>query len=245
MTPQRLLSIGADAKTVKGRKTGYETAIMYLAPHTLSGTNLCPMATKGCAAACLFTSGHGALPSVREARLRRTRFYLSDRAGFMDQVAVEVERFVAKTERQGMIPAVRLNGTSDVRWERIAVGGAASIMDLFPTVQFYDYTKLPNRRDLPANYHLTYSLAEGQRSWDGHLRALDNGYSVAVVLRGAGISRFPKPFPATWNGRPLVDGDLNDLRFQDPAGVYVGLRAKGLAVRDETGFVYDLERIAA
>ncbi len=110
-------------------------------------------------------------------------------------------------------------------------------MTLFPRVPFYDYTKLTNRRELPANYHLTYSLAEGDVNWRGHLVAFRRGMNCAVVLRGCGISRYPKPFPPTWNGRPLVDGDTSDLRFLDPRGVYIGLRAKGRALTDLTGFV--------
>lgn len=243
----QLLTIG-NPKTVKGEKRGYRTAVMHLAPHTLSGFNVCPMATAGCAAACLNTAGRGGIGlvnggtnTIQEARKRRTHWYFEDRAGFMAALVREIRAHVRRCERDGYIPAIRLNGTSDIRWETVPAEGAPNVMTLFPDVQFYDYTKLPNRRNLPPNYHLTYSLAEGDRNWRGHLLALENGYCVAVVLRGAGDSRHPLPMPASWNGRALVDGDDSDLRFLDPAGAYIGLRAKGRAKTDTSGFVHDLQ----
>jgi hypothetical protein len=241
-----LLTIG-NPKTLKGQKRGYLTAVLHLAPYTLSGRNVCPMATKGCAAACLNSAGRGGIGAaglvgddlananaIQRARVRRTNAYFDNRAVFLADLRDDIARFVKSADRKGLIPCVRLNGTSDIRWEQTGIMGS------FPDLQFYDYTKLPNRRGIPANYHLTYSLAEGDRNWRGHLAALDNGLSVAVVLRGCGDSAHPKPFPPTWNGRPLVDGDESDLRFLDPPGVYVGLRAKGRAKQDTTGFVRDV-----
>lgn len=178
--------------------------------------------------------------AIQRARVRRTLEYFADRDAFLLRLRDEVARFVKSCKRAGFVPAVRLNGTSDLRFERFAIGEDPSIMCAFPDVQFYDYTKIGNRRDLPANYHLTYSLAEGARNWSGHLDALANGYGVAVVLRGCGDSAHPLPFPATWyGGRQLIDGDESDLRFTDPPAVYVGLRAKGRAKQDASGFVFD------
>jgi hypothetical protein len=246
-----LLTIG-NPKTLKGQKKGYLTAVLHLAPHTLSGRNVCPMATAGCAAACLNTAGRGGIGlddrhpedhPIQGARIRRTNWYFDDRRGFMAQLVKDVEAVVRKAKREGLTPCIRLNGTSDIRWETVFAhrGNSvyANIMLAFPDVQFYDYTKLPNRRSLPANYHLTYSLAEGERNQRGAEVAFDHGYNVAVVLRGCGDSQHPKPFPDTWRGRPLVDGDESDLRFLDGHGNYVGLRAKGRAKHDTTGFVYD------
>jgi hypothetical protein len=240
-----LLTIG-NPKTLKGQKRGYLTAVLHLAPHTLSGRNVCPMATKGCAAACLNSAGRGGIGAaglvgdalatanaIQRARVRRTDAYFDNRGVFLQDLKEDIARFVKSAERKGLTPCVRLNGTSDIRWETTGILGA------FPALQFYDYTKIPNRRGIPANYHLTYSLAEGERNWRGHEVALENGFSVAVVLRGCGDSSHPKPFPSTWNGRPLVDGDESDLRFLDPPAVYVGLRAKGRAKTDTSGFVRD------
>lgn len=228
-------------KTLKGEAAGYRTAVLHLAPADLSGHDVCPLRTTGCTFACLNTAGRGRFEAVQAARVRRTLELFADRSGFLERLAHEVDLFIRASERAGLIPCVRLNGTSDLRFERWPVGGADSIMDLFSPVQFYDYTKLANRRDLPSNYHLTYSLAETARNWTAHETALANGMGVAVVLRGAGTSRWPQPFPETWNGRPLIDGDKSDLRFLDPPAVYVGLRAKGRAVSDASGFVRDLE----
>jgi hypothetical protein len=248
----KLLTIG-NPKTLKGQKKGYLTAVMHLAPFTLSGHNVCPMATAGCAAACLNTAGRGGIGlddsnpeahPIQGARIKRTRWYFDDRRGFMAQLVKEIEGFLRKAKREGYIPAIRLNGTSDLRWETVLCKRGdtvyGNVMLAFPDVQFYDYTKLPNRRGLPRNYHLTYSLAEGERNAAGATVALENGYNVAVVLRGAGDSVHPKPFPAKWRGRKLIDGDESDLRFLDGKGNYIGLRAKGRAKNDASGFVHDL-----
>ena len=245
-----LLTIG-NPKTLKGEKRGYRTAVLHLAPHTLSGRNVCPMATAGCSAACLNTAGRGGMGTkgldvadvgdanvIQRARVRRTLEYFDDRPGFMARLRAEVGRFVKSCERAGFVPAVRLNGTSDLRFESVRIGDDPNLMSAYPDVQFYDYTKLPNRRDIPANYHLTYSLAESERNRAGHIVAMRNGLSVAVVLRGFGDSAHPAPFPPTLWGVSLVDGDESDLRFLDAPSVYVGLRAKGRAKLDDSGFVY-------
>jgi hypothetical protein len=244
-----LLTIG-NPKTLRGEKRGYRTAILHLAPHKLSGFNVCPSATEGCAAACLNTAGRGGMGTgalagdelananaIQRARVRRTLEYFNDRPAFVATLAHEIGLFVKRCERDGFVPCVRLNGTSDLRWETTPAGDAPSLMAVYPSLQFYDYTKLANRKHLPPNYHLTYSLAEGARNEKGAAVALANGMSVAVVLRGCGDSAHPKPFPRYWRGRPLVDGDESDLRFLDPRGVYVGLRAKGRAKHDASGFV--------
>ncbi len=157
---------------------------------------------------------------IQEARRRRTLWLFGDRDGFLRALRDDIARHVASCDRAGFVPVVRLNGTSDIRYEAPAyfVDGA-SLFDTFPAVQFYDYTKLANRRGLPANYHLTFSLAETARNRADAVAALDAGLSVAVVLRGAGDSVHKRPFPATWNGRPLIDGDESDLRFRDPPSV--------------------------
>lgn len=241
---KRLLTIGGDAKTIKGEPLGYRTAVMYLAPASLSGHNVCALSTSGCRLGCLNTAGRGAFTATQAARLARTLFYFQRRDAFMLQLANEVSLFVRASRRAGMTPCVRLNGTSDIRWERVPVGEAPNIFTLFADVQFYDYTKLPPlARKLPPNYHLTFSLAETARNWTYHLDALTAGLSVAVVLRGAGTSRWPLPFPEVWNGRPLINGDEHDLRFLDRPAVYVGLRAKGRAVYDTSGFVRSIEGV--
>lgn len=226
----KLLNIDANAKTVKGQGRGYMTAILYLAPADESGYEVCPMASKGCRKACLNKAGMGAFSNVQAARIAKTKWYFEDRPAFMAQLVTEVRAFIRKAIKLGLIPVVRLNGTSDIPWERVPVEGQPNIMSLFPTVQFYDYTKRSNRRDLPANYHLTFSLAEDNDSRAS--AAARNGANIAVVFRN-------DKFPATYMGMPVVDGDADDLRFLDGRGVVVGLKAKGPAKKDISGFVRD------
>ena len=221
----RLIST-ANTKTMKGEEYGYLTFIQHLAPSWLSGFNTCAMASEGCAFACLNTAGMGKFSNVQAARIAKTRWFFEDREAFMAQLVKEVAAAVRKAEKLGMTPAIRLNGTSDCRFETVEVAGKSNIMEVFPDVQFYDYTKLPNRRDIPKNYHLTFSRSESN---DFLLNsAFERGMNVAVV--------FDK-LPKTFLGRKVIDGTLTDLRFLDPKGVVVGLEAKGKAKTDRSGFV--------
>lgn len=229
----KLLTIG-NTKTVKGEALGYMTFIMHLAPSTLSGYNTCPMASDGCAAACLNTAGRGRFTMTQEARIRKTRWFFEDRVSFMDQLVKDIQAAIRKAAREGMTPVFRLNGTSDIRWETVPVYGFRNIMEMMPAVQFYDYTKLSNRRNIPSNYHLTYSRSESN---DAHVKvALDRGMNVAVV--------FDK-LPETYMGRRVIDGTETDLRFLDEKNVIVGLLAKGKAKKDNSGFtIITLKRAA-
>lgn len=223
----------SNQKIQKGQSKGYLTFILHLAPTKLSGYNTCPMATLGCAAACLNTAGHGGMfkkgettNKVQEARKRKTVQFFEDRDTFMAQLVKDIRQGIMQAHKRNMTPVFRLNGTSDIRWELVPAGGAENIMKLFPYVQFYDYTKIPNRRNLPTNYHLTFSLAESNES-DADL-ALENGMNVAAVFR---------KLPERFKDRPVINGDENDLRFLDYRGVIVGLKAKGRAKKDTSGFV--------
>lgn len=247
----RLLTIG-NPKTIKGEKQGYRTAILHLSPAMGSGFQMCPSATVGCAAACLNTAGRGSFdPIIPAARKMRSWWFILRRDEFMSQLAREIESHVRRCKRDGYKPAIRLNGTSDVRYESNPVNGAPNLMSLFPRVTFYDYTKLTNRRDLPANYSLTLSAHEGTS--DAMIAdSLEADQNVAVVFRSlaimnestgvksAGIRMRAMRFPRTYLGARVVDGDKSDLRFLDPRGAIVGLRAKGQAVTDRTGFVRDI-----
>lgn len=222
----KLLSIDTNAKTVKGQKYGYMTAILYLTPSDLSGmANLCAYASAGCRAACLYTAGRGRMKSVSDARLKKTKLFIEDRPAFMEQIVKEIEAFIKRAKKNDLIPVVRLNGTSDIPWENVKYEGKC-VMEHFPDVQFYDYTKNPNRKALPSNYHLTFSLAEDNDK--AAKAALRNGINVAAVFHDK---------PETFMGRTVIDGDASDLRFNDPANVIVGLTAKGDAKHDTTGFV--------
>ena len=156
----KLLNIDTNAKTVKGQARGYMTAILYLAPANLSGYEVCPKRTAGCTAACLNSAGRGAFSNVQKARIAKTKFFFENRSAFMAQLVKEIEKFLILAAKKGLIPVVRLNGTSDIPWERVPHRGYPNVMRIFPGIQFYDYTKRTNRKGLPSNYHLTFSLAE-------------------------------------------------------------------------------------
>lgn len=247
----RLLTIG-NPKTLKGQAQGYITAVLHLAPASTSGFNVCPMATKGCKAACLNTAGRGGIAAgnatfesadgvlpdnaIQRARIKRTQLFFTDRKAFMLALHDEIAEFVRKAKKAGLIPCVRLNGTSDIRWESVQVmfkySFSANLMSCFPDVQFYDYTKLANRKGVPSNYHLTFSLAEDN---DAHAASvLAAGGNVAVVYRDKAL---PQSYAISGITREVVSGDDSDLRFLDPRGVIVGLYAKGKAKKDTLGFV--------
>ena len=227
-----LLTVG-NPKILKGTAFGYLTAILHLAPGRLSGFNVCPGASLACLDACLNTAGRGGIikkgettNTIQKARLRKTLAFFNETETFMLQLAKEIGSIVKLANKHGLTPAIRLNGTSDIRWENEKVGNFANLMEMFPNVIFYDYTKLANRRNLPPNYRLTFSLSESNDV--SAEQALSAGMNVAVVFRN---------LPPTFMGRPVIDGDVSDLRFLDPMGVIVGLKAKGKAKKDTSGFV--------
>ena len=226
----KLLSVGNDAKTVKGEKYGYLTGILYLSPaDEIPGHNLCSHASPGCRAACLYTAGRGNMGVVKAGRERKTRLFLDYRGRFIMNLAQDIENLRKKAKRLDLKPVVRLNGTSDLSWEKIA----PELFSAFPDVQFMDYSKNPYRMKkflrgkLPENYHLTFSRSEINDLICDEI--LTMGGQVAVVFAG-------KKLPAEWKGFPVHDGDKHDARFSDQDGV-IGLISKGKASKDETGFV--------
>jgi hypothetical protein len=228
-----LLTVG-NPKLLKGQKKGYLSSVLHLAPADLSGKNTCPKATAGCKAACLNTAGRGGIFKkgettnvIQQARIRKTKMFFENRAQFMSLLLKEIQATIKKAEKQGLIPVFRLNGTSDLSWEKYEILDGRNIFQMFPDVQFYDYTKILGRKvsHIP-NYHLTFSKADGN-DMDVRLAA-SNGMNVAAVFHN---------LPETYIGRPVINGDETDLRFLDPKGVIVGLKAKGKAKKDTTGFV--------
>jgi hypothetical protein len=228
----KLLSIG-NPKILKGMKQGYMTYILHLAPADVSGYNTCPKATAGCKTACLNTAGRGGMfkkgettNMIQQARIRKTKFFFEDRENFLATLKDDIRKAIKQAEKKGLIPVFRLNGTSDIAWEKYGV------IQEFPNVQFYDYSKILGRKvNGLANYHLTFSAADGN-DLDVR-RAIKEGYNVATVF---GIKK-SQPMPETYEGMPVFNGDDSDLRFLDPKGVVVGLYAKGKAKKDTSGFV--------
>lgn len=252
-----LLNIDANAKTVKGQSRGYMTAILYLAPWELSGYQVCPMAElAGCIADCLNTAGRGGmarsdadtikvgehevkLNAIQNARIARTRLFMEQREVFKAQLIHELRKARKLADKLGLTLVVRLNGTSDIRWEEVGFGPVdaerqtkLTIFEMFPDIQFYDYTKIANRRiDHLPNYHLTYSYSarpEFAKYVERAVAHYGSKINLAVVFQGA--------LPATFMGRTVVNGDESDLRFLDPTNVVVGLIAKGRAKKSRAGF---------
>lgn len=217
---RNLLSIGADAKTSKGIKLGYLTGILYLSPSNYyTAENLCPFASEACRAACLFSAGRGRFYSVTRARVIKTLAYLADPIRFTRAIAKSIVKLQKKAWKAGLLPAVRLNGTSDIDWSLNRIDGT-NLFNLFPNVQFYDYTKDPTKakRNRHDNYHITFS----DSGTNGRMIALQSAaINIATVFFGS--------LPELYNGRRVINGDAHDLRFLDPAGVIVGLTAKGEA----------------
>ena len=231
-----LIGVGSNAKTVKGDGSEYVTGIMYLKPFKtiIEGKtfNVCALAEKAqCHKGCLASAGRGKMSSVQRGRERKTVLYQTNRVKFMDALINDITIFRRRQRKNGVQPCVRLNGTSDIQWEK------AGIMEQFPDVQFYDYTKIVARayKPMPSNYHLTLSYSEADPKYaEEVLQAVrDTGINAAVVFRDR--------LPETFKGFRVVDGDKDDLRFLDPQGVIVGLLAKGDAKKDDTGFVIDVD----
>lgn len=236
--PAQILRLDGNAKTVKGNKKGFATAILYLTPANGSGFNVCPLAVAaGCVAPCLYTAGRGAMSNVHLGRLRKTLAYMSDRARFMAQIHAELRTLRRTCARKDLDLLVRLNGTSDIRFEAIPVAGHGNIMLANPDIQFYDYTKLPNRKGIPANYDLTFSYS-GMAGFAPHVAVARNaGMRIAVVFRNRATVARMLANGETFQGLPVVDGDDSDIRHLDPMGAVVALYAKGKAKKDTSGFV--------
>jgi hypothetical protein len=236
--------LGNSIKVAKGTKRGYLTAVCYLAPGNTSeaygGIDVCPWRTEACSIFCLGkTSGQLALPCGQNAEAWKTLLFLHSRAQFLDILRDDVARLERRAHKMGKVPTVRLNGSSDIPWERVA----PTLMSAFPAVQFYDYTKSEARvraylagAPWPKNYHLTYS--RGEADSDNKLAGLlDLGAVVAIVFDNT---------PDTWTidvglGEEhygVTDGDETDLRFLDPPGTVCALTPKGHKIKKDTsGFV--------
>jgi hypothetical protein len=226
-------------RLMNGVAEGYLAGIIYLAPERQAGDgiNVCKYATGECKKDCLYTSGRGQMSSVQEARIGRTRLWNEDTEEFYRQATEEIDALIRKAERLKLVPAIRLNGTSDIDHSKyIRWFNTAHRLGKKPT-RFYDYSKYPDRclqNDDP-NYHITYSHG-GLSRLEVSKRHLQQGFNVTVVF----AVKKGEPLPKTWNGYRVIDGDIHDLRFLDPEGVVVGLRAKGRAKKTSpvtNGFV--------
>jgi len=230
----KLLST-ANPKIQKGTKKGFLTFILHLAPADLSGKEVCPKRTAGCTAACLNTAGRGGMfkrgentNMIQKARIRKTNLFFEDRDTFMEYLVADINKAIKFAAKMSLTPVFRLNGTSDLAWEKYTAAYGMNIFELFPTVQFYDYTKVLVRKVAQyANYHLTFSKADGNDA--DCQQALLQGMNVATVF---------DEIPAG-----MFSADETDLRFLDPKVGVIGLKAKGRAKKDYSGFVIRLKEV--
>ena len=219
-------------KMSKSTDYGYLSVILYLAPHTLSGKNICAWASKGCIKGCLNLSGRGVFNNVKQSRLNKTKYFFADRPKFLKQLNHEIKLYDKRAKRMGLKLNVRLNGTSDLVWENYKLENGLNLMDNNPTIKFHDYTKSLERmkKQLPKNYRLTFSKSESNHNTVQEL-IMTSKQNIAVVFN---------KLPKSYLGRKVIDGDLNDLRFKDPLNSIVGLIAKGKARKDNSGFVINI-----
>lgn len=230
----KLLSEGiSNPKIAKGMGQGFLPYILHLAPSTISGYNVCPHASEGCKRVCLNFAGRGRFTSVQQARIRKTKLFFENRGEFMRLLVKDLDAAERKATKLGLKAVVRLNGTSDLNWLPVILK--------HPNIQFYDYTKnlkyvvaVKRRMGLGLhNYHLTFSLSETNEIQAR--AALSIACNVAVVFRDS--------LPEMYMGYNVIDGTTTDLRFLDQQPVIVGLLAKGLAKKDQSGFVQSHEII--
>ena len=234
----------SNPKVMKNMLKGVLASPLHLSPASLSGFNVCPQSSAGCRNACLHSAGNPLYKAGKyKARLAKTKAYFEERKAFVALIAFEIEALQIKALRMGMQCAVRLNATSDIAWERVAVNvngtDYKNLMEAFPKCEFYDYTKVTKRaiawgkaKAWPSNYHITFSKAE------------DNDHAVKLVLAAGGnVAAVFDKVPSEWNGTQVIDGDEHDFRPLDPRGCIVGLKAKGDAKADTSGFVVRLKEL--
>jgi hypothetical protein len=233
----KLLSVNSNPKIDKSNKVSnkYWSCIMHLRPIS---TKICPYQDIAkCKDACLNTAGLGGVyPSIQKARQKKTDLFLNDRDEFMRVLVKDINTFIRACKRKDKRPAIRLNGTSDIQWEYIEIDGYENIFAMFPEVQFYDYTKIPTRKiDHIPNYHLTWSYSEANNKYAKMFDKVPN--NKAVVFKN-------KILPSMFKGLKVIDGDTHDMRFLDEPNSVVGLKAKGKARQDKSGFVINVVQLA-
>jgi|TARA_R110000764_G_scaffold16708_1_gene46496 hypothetical protein len=231
--PQKKLLGSSTYKMEKSQKYKYLSEILHLAPSSIGGVNICANASPVCIDLCLNTSGRGQMTSVQKSRLNKKFYFLADRLKFLNHLDREIKLSYARAKRKGFKYTVRLNGTSDLPYERYKLENGLNLMQNNPQVQFIDYTKITNRlfQKLPKNYSLTYSQAENNLK--DVKQVLKTKYNIATVFR--------KKLPKKWLGRKVINGDLSDLRhLEDGKKIIVGLTAKGKAIKNFNGFVQDV-----
>jgi len=225
--------VNLSAKMLHSKKESHQyTYIIYLAPAKESGYQVCPNATKECKMGCLATSGHAGMElasggdRIKNARIKKTKLFFEHNEFFMEWVIEEIKKARAKAQKDGFYFSVRLNGTSDIDWQNAMFKGY-NLFQIFPDVQFYDYTKSVKKYvNKPDNYHLTFSYTG--RNWDKCKALLEQGNNVAIVFN----VKSEKLLPAMYKGYQVINGDLTDYRINDAKGIIVGLKWKRIGNKE-------------
>lgn len=217
-TKTKLLSTN-NAKTIKGEKLGYKSYILYMSSFkdNSKGINLCSHASKGCSDSCLVGSGMGGIyTTVQNGRRNKAEWFLENRVEFLNTLVKEITNAI-KLNKDKAIPVFRLNGTTDITWEKFKIKDNKNIFELFPDTQFYDYTKNHKRfdKELPKNYHLTFSRSE-----------INHNKAMELLFRGFNVAMVFNKLPDNFQGFKVINADLDDLRFLDEKNVICGLKYK-------------------
>jgi len=225
-------NVNKSAKLAKNGKINHQhTYGVYLAPANTSGFNVCSHSTPECRKGCLATSGRAGMDiisginRIKNCRIKKTRLFYEQPEFFMSWLIAEIKAAQAKAIVDGYGFSVRLNCTSDIDWQNVKVDGK-NIFEIFPDVQFYDYTKNPNKfLNKSDNYHLTFSYTG--RNWKVCEALLKAGFNVAMVFD----VKSETELPAMYKGYKVVNGDITDYRVYDIKGIIIGLKWKRIADR--------------
>jgi len=229
-----LAYLGAVAKSAKlmhSQEYSHQyTYAFYLAPAETSGYNICSHSTHECRLGCLATSGHagmeilaGKSTRIKDSRIKKVKMFYEEPEYFINWMIAEIKKYQRKAKKDGYFFSVRLNATSDIDWQNVKISGQ-TISEMFPEVNFYDYTKNANKFvGKPSNYHLTYSYTG--RNWHLCEALLKRGNNVAMVFN----VKNEKDLPAMYKGYSVINGDLTDYRIDDAKGIIVGLKWKKIA----------------
>jgi hypothetical protein len=227
--------INISAKIKKNQKVHNQmTYIIYLAPANQSGYNVCPHSTPECRLGCLSTSGRAGMSIlsgsniVQNARIKKTKLFFEHTEFFLNWTIKEIQKYYKQAQNKDMGFSVRLNGTSDINFEDYYIDNK-NIFEIFPDIQFYDYTKNPGKvlNNKYKNYHLTFSYSGRNTSICEKL--LSKGHNIAVVFNVKKETDLPKKFM----GYNVVNGDLSDYRVKDDKGIIIGLKWKNIANKQD------------
>jgi len=220
-------SVNLTTKHQKAYKYNELTYSLYLAPAKSSGYEVCPMRSEECTLLCLNESGMNKMTQkvkgdvINESRIKKTKLFFEHREFFVNWLIDEIKTAKKRADKLGYKFSVRLNNTSDITPESFYVtykGEVRNVLQVFPDIKFYDYTKVPKRIELLKkykNYDLTFSFSG--YNFPDCISMLNNGVRVAVVF---------KKVPDTFWGRKVIDGDAYDMRYYDEKDVIVGLKYK-------------------